>query len=95
MPHRSHLFSLRIANALRESLKESPYTAQRFGKDIIAGITVGIIAIPLSMALAIASGWVAAGAALVKDIAELVVPWYSTLSVTVAVTVPLPSAVGV
>lgn len=56
MPHRAHLFSLRIANALRESLKESPYTAQRFGKDIIAGITVGIIAIPLSMALAIASG---------------------------------------
>lgn len=56
MPHRAHLFSLRIANALRESLQESPYTAQRFGKDIIAGITVGIIAIPLSMALAIASG---------------------------------------
>jgi len=50
---------------------------------------------PPEVALAIASGWVAAGAALVKDIAELVVPWYSTLSVTVAVTVPLPSAVGV
>ena len=56
MPHRAHLFSLRIANALRESLKESPYNAGRFGKDLIAGITVGIIAIPLSMALAIASG---------------------------------------
>ena len=56
MPYRAHLFSLRIANALRESLKESPYNASRFGKDLIAGITVGIIAIPLSMALAIASG---------------------------------------
>ncbi len=56
MQHRAHLFSLRIANALRESFKETPYTPQRFSKDLIAGITVGIIAIPLSMALAIASG---------------------------------------
>lgn len=56
MQHRAHLFSLRIANALRESLQETPYTPQRFSKDLIAGITVGIIAIPLSMALAIASG---------------------------------------
>ena len=56
MQHRAHLFSLRIAHALRESFKETPYTPQRFSKDLIAGITVGIIAIPLSMALAIASG---------------------------------------
>jgi len=56
MPYRSHLFSLRIGHALRESLQESPYTRQIFTKDLIAGITVGIIAIPLSMALAIASG---------------------------------------
>lgn len=56
MPHRAHLFSLRIANALRESLKETPYNRQTLTKDLIAGITVGIIAIPLSMALAIASG---------------------------------------
>lgn len=32
------------------------YTSTRFFKDLIAGITVGIIAIPLAMALAIASG---------------------------------------
>ena len=56
MPHRAHLFSLRIANALRESLHEKPYTRQRLLNDLIAGITVGVIAIPLSMALAIASG---------------------------------------
>ena len=56
MQHRAHLFSLRIAHALRESFKEAPYSPQRFSKDLIAGITVGIIAIPLSMALAIASG---------------------------------------
>ncbi len=56
MPHRAHLFSLRICNALRESCFADPYTTQRFGKDLIAGTTLGIIAIPLAMALAIASG---------------------------------------
>lgn len=33
-----------------------PYSLQRFGQDALAGLTVGIIAIPLAMALAIASG---------------------------------------
>lgn len=55
MPHRAHLFSLRIGHALRESLHEG-YTRQKLFKDLFAGITVGIIAIPLAMALAIASG---------------------------------------
>ena len=53
---RAHLFSLRIGHALRESFKEQPYTPSRLIKDLIAGVTVGVIAIPLSMALAIASG---------------------------------------
>ncbi len=44
-------FSALIAACWREK-----YTAQRLVHDIIAGITVGIIAIPLAMALAIASG---------------------------------------
>lgn len=44
-------FSALIAACWREK-----YTAQRLLHDIIAGITVGIIAIPLAMALAIASG---------------------------------------
>lgn len=56
MPHRAHLFSLRIGNALRESILQEPYTWSRFSKDLLAGITVGVIAIPLAMALAIASG---------------------------------------
>src|SRR3989338_11504339 len=56
MPHRSHLFSLRFAHALRESCVSEKYTRERFIKDLLAGITVGIIAIPLAMALAIASG---------------------------------------
>ncbi|MAK92328.1 MAG: C4-dicarboxylic acid transporter DauA [Oleibacter sp.] len=55
MPHRSHLFSLRIGHALRESLQQ-PYGRKQFSGDLIAGLTVGVIAIPLSMALAIASG---------------------------------------
>lgn len=56
MPHRAHLFSLRISHALRESCLNAPYTRQRFKGDLLAGLTVGIIAIPLAMALAIASG---------------------------------------
>jgi SulP family sulfate permease len=56
MTHRAHLFSLRIAQALREAIHEAPYGLSTFSKDLFAGITVGIIAIPLSMALAIACG---------------------------------------
>lgn len=56
MAHRRHLFSLQIGHALREALKELSYNRKVFFKDVIAGITVGIIAIPLAMALAIASG---------------------------------------
>ncbi|TFH73719.1 C4-dicarboxylic acid transporter DauA [Gammaproteobacteria bacterium LSUCC0112] len=56
MSHRAHLFSLRIGHAFRESCFAEPYTGGRFRKDLLAGLTVGIIAIPLAMALAIASG---------------------------------------
>ncbi|MFO7527653.1 MAG: C4-dicarboxylic acid transporter DauA [Marinobacter sp.] len=56
MPHRAHLFSLRIAHAFREACVNERYNGRRFGRDVMAGITVGIIAIPLAMALAIASG---------------------------------------
>lgn len=55
MPHRSHLLSLRLGHALRESLREG-YQRKDLIADLIAGVTIGIIAIPLSMALAIASG---------------------------------------
>jgi SulP family sulfate permease len=56
MPHRAHLFSLRLGHALREACLSEAYSPRRLGKDVIAGVTVGIIAIPLAMALAIASG---------------------------------------
>jgi SulP family sulfate permease len=56
MAHRAHLFSLRIGHAFRESCLAEPYTLLRFRKDLLAGLTVGIIAIPLAMALAIATG---------------------------------------
>lgn len=56
MPHRAHLFSLRLGHALRESCVHEPYSWKRFSRDLLAGSTVGIIAIPLAMALAIASG---------------------------------------
>ena len=56
MPHRAHLFSLRLAHAFREACIDQPYNSRRFLRDLMAGVTVGIIAIPLAMALAIASG---------------------------------------
>jgi len=56
MKYTQHLFSLRISNALRESLNSNPYKFNSFYKDLLAGITVGIIALPLAMALAIAIG---------------------------------------
>lgn len=56
MPHRAHLFSLKIFHAFSAACIKEKYTKSRFAKDVLAGLTVGIIAIPLSMALAIASG---------------------------------------
>ncbi len=56
MSHRAHLFSLRPAHALNEACRREPYGRAQLIKDVLAGITVGIIAIPLAMALAIASG---------------------------------------
>lgn len=48
-------FSVRISSALRDVLKEG-YTPKDLRADIVAGMIIAIIAIPLSMALAIASG---------------------------------------
>lgn len=56
MSHSSYLFSLKIAHALNEACIKDRYTFKHFGQDLLAGLTVGIIAIPLAMALAIASG---------------------------------------
>jgi SulP family sulfate permease len=54
---KSHLFAgIRPFSAFADACLKEPYNCQRFIKDLIAGITVGIIAIPLSMALAIGSG---------------------------------------
>ncbi|HLR17960.1 MAG TPA: C4-dicarboxylic acid transporter DauA [Alcanivoracaceae bacterium] len=54
MSDRAHLTSLSFGAALKEALFKEKYTKKHFSKDFFAGITVGIIAIPLSMALAVA-----------------------------------------
>ncbi|WP_310598047.1 C4-dicarboxylic acid transporter DauA [Aeromonas aquatica] len=56
MHNQASLQGVKLAIALRQSCFDEPYSVARFGRDLIAGITVGIIAIPLAMALAIASG---------------------------------------
>lgn len=47
---------IKISSAFIAACIREPYNQKRLIKDLIAGITVGIIAIPLAMALAIASG---------------------------------------
>lgn len=49
------LFGIKPFSALRDSFRLG-YSKQTLLRDMVAGLTVGIIAIPLSMALAIASG---------------------------------------
>src|SRR5262245_47428755 len=46
---------LRVAKALRDSFAEG-YSARDLRADVLGGIVVGIVALPLAMALAIASG---------------------------------------
>lgn len=53
---RNYITRVRIGIALYNACIRDGYSWNRFMRDIIAGITVGIIAIPLAMALAIASG---------------------------------------
>ncbi|MDO3383344.1 C4-dicarboxylic acid transporter DauA [Gilvimarinus algae] len=56
MPARRQLEGLKVASALRESCLEEGYSFHKLRGDLLAGLTVGISAIPLSMALAIAIG---------------------------------------
>ncbi len=46
-----HLYIPKLVTVLREG-----YSLRFFGKDVVAGLTVAIVALPLAMALAIASG---------------------------------------
>lgn len=56
MSHRAHLASFKIASAVRETLISQGYSLPIFVKDLIAGLTVGIVSTPVSLALAIACG---------------------------------------
>ncbi|MDO6748196.1 C4-dicarboxylic acid transporter DauA [Gilvimarinus sp. 1_MG-2023] len=56
MPARRQLEGLQFAYALRDSLGREGYNGSKLRGDLLAGLTVGISAIPLSMALAIAIG---------------------------------------
>lgn len=56
MADRSHLTTVRFASALQQACLREPYTRSRLRQDLLAGLSVGIIAIPLAMALAVAIG---------------------------------------
>ncbi len=54
-PDREHSFYLPFGAALRDTLRGG-YNRSQLQADLLAGITVGIVAVPLAMALAIGSG---------------------------------------
>jgi SulP family sulfate permease len=54
--NRTTLADIMPFRALIDACWKEKYTLSRFTRDLIAGVTVGIIAIPLAMALAIGSG---------------------------------------
>ncbi len=55
LPPRKERYSLAVAAGMRGVLREG-YSFAKFRADLLAGLTVGIVALPLAMALAIASG---------------------------------------
>jgi len=55
MSRQKRLASLGIATGLRNALQEG-YGLKDLRKDVMAGLTIGTVAVPLSMALAIATG---------------------------------------
>ncbi len=56
MSHRAHLTSVRISSALRDAVGTERYSLTTLRADALAGLTVAVVAVPLAMALAIASG---------------------------------------
>ena len=56
MADRSHLTTVRFASAMQQACVRERYTGTRLRQDLLAGVSVGIIAIPLAMALAVAIG---------------------------------------
>lgn len=56
MSHRAHLTTVGIASALRDVIRRERVSARMVRSDLLAGLTVAVVAMPLAMALAIASG---------------------------------------
>jgi len=56
MPRRAQLTTVRVASALRDVLGRESYSIATLRSDVFSGLTVAIVAMPLAMALAIASG---------------------------------------
>ena len=54
-PDRQHPLYLPFATALRDKLRGG-YNLSKLWSELLAGVTVGIVAVPLTMALAIGGG---------------------------------------
>ncbi len=68
------------------------YDFEKFGRDIIAGLTVAIVALPLAMALAIASGTTPdKGLVTAVVVGFLIPPWAAAVSRSAAPRAPSSS----
>lgn len=56
MSQRNHLTNIKLGYGLRDFIQKQGYNPKHLTKDLVAGLTVGILAIPVSMALAIGIG---------------------------------------
>jgi SulP family sulfate permease len=56
MSQRNHLTNIKLGYGLRDFIQKQGYNPKYFTQDLVAGLTVGILAIPVSMALAIGIG---------------------------------------
>lgn len=56
MVNRAHLTTVRVCSALRDVLGQRGYSGSDLKADVLAGLSVAVVAMPLAMALAIASG---------------------------------------
>jgi MFS superfamily sulfate permease-like transporter len=72
-----------VAPALRSALRED-YGAAALRADLMAGAVVGVVALPLSMALAIASGVPPQHGLYTAIVAGFTLPWYALWSMPVA-----------
>jgi MFS superfamily sulfate permease-like transporter len=82
-------------SAIIEACWKEKYSLARFTRDLIAGVTVGIIAIPLAMALAIGSGVAPQYGLYTAAVAGIVIALTGVLAIAFPALPPLSSSFSI